>query len=109
MYNNSIVKQYFISKWDFVDEELVEVPANNKGTQYRVSKTHSCRRFEGYGYPARTLYCKSHTMYNDVNDLAKGDSLRRNLGELFWGNFLGKHFLGDPTMLVLLDPREFLF
>ena len=74
MYNNSIVKQYFISKWDFVDEELVQVPANNVGSNYRVSKTHSCRRFEGYGYPAGTLYCNTHSMYNDVNDLAKGEN-----------------------------------
>ena len=74
MFNNSIIKQDYIGKWDFVDEELVEVPANNKGTHYRVSKTHSCRHFQGDGYPAGTLYCKTHAMYNDVNDLAKGEN-----------------------------------
>jgi hypothetical protein len=71
LYNNSVIKQDYIGKWDFVDEELVEVPANNDGTQYRVSKTHSCQRFLGNGYPTGTLYCNTHSMYNDVNDLAK--------------------------------------
>lgn len=71
VYNNSVITQDYIGKWDFVDEELVEVPANNDGTHFRVSKTHSCSRYLGDGYPPGTLYCNTHTMYNDVNDLAK--------------------------------------
>ena len=74
VYNNSAVQQDFIGKWDFVDEELVQVPANNLGTNFRASKTHTCRRYRGNGYPGGTLYCKFNIIYNDVNDLAKGEN-----------------------------------
>ena len=74
VYNNSVIEQDFIGKWDFVDEELVQVPANNVGTNFRVSKTLTCRRYRGNGYPGGTLYCKFNIIYNDVNDLAKGEN-----------------------------------
>ena len=73
IYNNSVVTNKWLGKWDFIKDHLIQIPADNNGENYGKGGARVCERFDELGYPDGTLYCCSTSLWNDVDDFAKSE------------------------------------